>query len=173
MAFRQRVIRNDDEAASRHEPPPVRPASEGWAPASFLDASASFTGKLSCRESLRIDGRVKGEVRCDHKVAIGETGKVRAAIEADTVVIAGEVAGDIIARRKITLEKTARVKGDLSTPGIVIQEGAKLEGRITIGSETTARPQPADRTAESKKPAVSATGRSVAVTSPGAAPAGR
>jgi cytoskeletal protein CcmA (bactofilin family) len=43
------------------------------------------------------------------------------------------VKGDITARRKITLESTARVTGDLTTPGIVIQEGARLEGRIMIG----------------------------------------
>ena len=49
--------------------------------------------------------------------------------------VAGEVKGNITARRKITLEPTAVVNGNLCTPGIVIQEGAKLEGRIVIGSE--------------------------------------
>ena len=45
------------------------------------------------------------------------------------------VEGDIAARRKITLERTAVVIGDLTTPGIVIEEGAKLKGRIVIGSD--------------------------------------
>ena len=49
--------------------------------------------------------------------------------------MSGEVRGDITARRKITLQKTARVKGNLCTPGIVIEEGARLRGRIVIGSE--------------------------------------
>jgi cytoskeletal protein CcmA (bactofilin family) len=62
---------------------------------------------------------------------------------ADEVQISGVVEGDITARRKITLEKTAVVKGDLNTPGIVIEEGAKLKGRIVIGSEEaeTAAPE--------------------------------
>ena len=100
-----------------------------------LDSSTIFEGKLQCADSLRIDGQVKGEVHCAEKVAIGESGTVNATIEADTVVVAGQVTGNITARRKVTLEKTGRVVGDLCTPGIVIQEGAKLEGRITIGED--------------------------------------
>jgi cytoskeletal protein CcmA (bactofilin family) len=116
-------------------PPPPQPAPRGGAQTTFLDASANFSGTLKCIESLRIDGRVEGEVHCDHTVVVGESGAVQASIEADSVVIVGQVKGDINARSKITLEKTACVIGNLCTPGIVIQEGAKLEGRIMIGSE--------------------------------------
>ena len=137
-------------------PPPVA-APQSPAPTSYLGPTISLVGKLRCSESLRIDGRVEGEIHCDHLVAVGETGRVRANIEGDIVVIGGEVEGDITARRKITLEKTARVTGDLCTPGIVIQEGAQLEGRIMIGGEQgepqkpAAAKSPYERTAE--KPA--------------------
>ena len=121
----------------------------------FLDSSTVFEGKLTCADSLRIDGQVKGEIRCAQKVAIGETGSVNAAIEAETVVVAGEVNGDITATKKVTLEKTGRVNGDLCTPGIVIQEGAKLEGRITIGEDAEeagkAKPEAESPKAESPK----------------------
>ena len=138
--------------------PSRQPAPPGGAPATFLDASTNFSGKLKCNESLRIDGRVEGEVHCDHKVVIGEPGVVNASIEADSVVIAGQVTGDINARSKITLDKTARVTGNLCTPGIVIQEGAKLEGRIMIGSDAgraaekpAARPAPAAEQAAARE----------------------
>jgi cytoskeletal protein CcmA (bactofilin family) len=114
--------------------PPARPP-RTVAPSTCIDASTEFDGTLRCRETLRIDGRLEGEVHCEKSVIIGEGATVRAAIEADEVAISGEVKGDISARRKITLDRTARVIGDLCTPGIVIEEGAKLEGRIMIGSE--------------------------------------
>ena len=72
----------------------------------------------------RIDGTVKGSIHCNQLLTIGEKGSIYASIEGGTVVIGGEVQGDIKATRKITLESTARVTGDLTTPGIVIQEGA-------------------------------------------------
>jgi cytoskeletal protein CcmA (bactofilin family) len=149
--------------------PPRRPAPLGPAPTTFLDASTNFSGKLSCSESLRIDGRVEGEVHCDHTLVIGEPGVVHASIEADSVVIAGQVRGDINARSKITLDKTARVTGDLCTPGIVIQEGAKLEGRIMIGSdERRAADKPAARPAPAAEKAAAREGEKAAAKAAGA-----
>jgi cytoskeletal protein CcmA (bactofilin family) len=115
-------------------------------PATCIDGSTVFSGKLRCDETIRIDGRLKGELRCEQTVIVGESAHLEARIDADTVVIAGQVKGDIAARRKITLEKSARVVGDLRTCGIVIEEGAMLQGRIVIGSE--------DRPASEKRPTV-------------------
>jgi cytoskeletal protein CcmA (bactofilin family) len=107
-------------------------------PATLLDASVEFTGTIRCRESIRIDGRCEGELHCERSVIVGEPAVLRMAITADSVVVAGQVHGDITASRKITLEPSARVTGNLRTPGIVIQEGAQLEGRIMIGDEVPA-----------------------------------
>ena len=121
---------------------PPRPAAPSPVHTSYLGPTFNFSGELRSGESLRIDGQVKGEVHCDDQITVGDKGCVHARIAGDIVVIAGEVRGDIEARRKITLESTARVTGDLSTPGIVIQEGARLEGRIMIsGAPTPAEPK--------------------------------
>ena len=134
-----------DDSAAAHVPAPSDRTPRTVAPATSIDASTEVKGTLRCKETLRIDGRVKGEVVCDKTVLIGEGGKVNASISADTVQIAGEVKGDITAHSKITLERTARVTGNLSTPGIVIEEGAKLKGQILIGSD--------EQTVEQSKPA--------------------
>jgi cytoskeletal protein CcmA (bactofilin family) len=153
------------------QPPPaapVVPRSAGVA--TFMDVSTEFTGQVHAKDSLRIDGRMSGEIRCDHTLVVGETAVVQATIDADSVVIAGEVRGDIRARRKITLEKTARVVGDLCTPGIVIQEGAKLEGRIMIGPEApNTAERPAARQAEKAAGAAEAKPRDGAAARPAAA----
>jgi cytoskeletal protein CcmA (bactofilin family) len=126
---------------------PPAPAPERRSPpAALLDASVEFTGTMRCRESIRIDARCEGELHCERTVIIGEPAVLRMAITADSVVVAGQVHGDITARRKITLEPTARVTGNLRTPGIVIQEGAQLEGRIMIGDEV-----PGARTAHTER----------------------
>jgi cytoskeletal protein CcmA (bactofilin family) len=126
------------EAMPRPVLPPAQPAPRTVSPSTSVDASSELEGKLRCKQTLRIDGYVKGEVECERTVLIGEGARVFASIEADEVQIAGAVEGNIAARRKITLERTAIVKGDLTTPGIVIEEGAKLSGRIVIGSEAEA-----------------------------------
>jgi cytoskeletal protein CcmA (bactofilin family) len=138
----------------------VRPAAQPPAPAppplssaasTFLDSSIAFEGVIRSREPLRLDCRVKGEIHCDHGVVIGESAHIEATIRADAVVIAGEVRGEIHATRKITLAATARIVGNLTTPGIVIEEGAELVGRIQIGARASERAAESDppETAES------------------------
>jgi cytoskeletal protein CcmA (bactofilin family) len=104
--------------------------------ATFIDGSTQIEGTVRCKETLRIDGQLSGELECEKTVLVRQGAKVTANIAAETVQVSGEVKGNISARRKITLDRTARVNGDLATPGIVIEEGAKLKGRIVIGSET-------------------------------------
>jgi cytoskeletal protein CcmA (bactofilin family) len=163
MALKDLMARTPVPEPVRPEPapPPVaapRPAPAPAAPVTHLGAGSEISGRIRCAESLRIDGQVKGEIFCEGLLTVGEGASVQAAIDGDTVVIGGEVQGDITARRKITLERTARVTGDLCTPGIVIQEGAILEGRIMIGGQVeearAAGAQPAaSRSNEPPKPA--------------------
>ena len=137
MARTERAVESV-EAVARPLPPAEQPAPRTVAPSTSVDAASELEGRLRCKQTLRIDGHVKGEVECDRIVLIGEGGRVFASIAADEVQIAGTVEGNISARRKITLERTAVVKGDLTTLGIVIEEGAKLSGRIVIGSQAEA-----------------------------------
>jgi len=115
--------------------PPAAPVPRTVSPSTSVDAASELEGRLRCKQTLRIDGSIRGEIECEKTVIVGECAKVHASIEADEVQIAGIVEGDIAARRKIVLERTAVVVGDLTTPGIVIEEGAKLKGRIVIGSD--------------------------------------
>ena len=134
------------ERAPEAAPKATIPGSRSVSPVTSIDATTKLNGKLHCKETIRIDGQLKGEVRCAKSVIVGEEGNLQATIEADEVIVSGTVKGDIIAKRKITLQGTARVTGDLSTPGIVIEEGAKLEGRIVIGAEEIpAKTQTAER----------------------------
>jgi cytoskeletal protein CcmA (bactofilin family) len=122
------------------------PGPRSVAPSTSVDATSKLEGRLRCKETLRIDGHVVGEIECDKTVVVGQGGRVHAGIDADEVQVSGLVEGDITARRKVVLERTAVVIGNLTTPGIVIEEGAKLKGRILIGSDVEAE----DEVAEAK-----------------------
>ncbi len=103
----------------------------------YIDESCVLSGQLRFKDTVRIDGRVEGEIEGLSGVIIGKTGRIRATIQSDTVVVQGTVKGDIFARSKITLHDTARVVGDLRSARIIIEEGAQFTGRIAIGSQTS------------------------------------
>ena len=112
----------------------ARPAARAGVGAltAFIDQGSEFTGKLSFKDTVRIDGRFEGEIASDNTLIVGETGQVHAEIKSDTVVISGEVKGDIVARSQITLHKTARVTGNLTTPCLVVEEGAVINGMFKM-----------------------------------------
>ena len=130
--------------------PPAPPRSSGIG--SFLDASSAFEGVIRSNEPLRLDGRVKGEIHCEHSVVISESARIEATIRAAAVTIAGEVRGQVHASRKITLAATARMVGDLTTPAIVIEEGAELAGRIQIGAQPTTSERQPDKAEPGDRP---------------------
>ncbi len=98
----------------------------------FIDQGSEFEGKLSFKDTVRIDGRFRGEISSDNTLIVGESGEIEAAIHSNSVVVSGSVTGDIHAGVKVVLHKTARVMGDVETQCLVIEEGAILNGQVKM-----------------------------------------
>jgi cytoskeletal protein CcmA (bactofilin family) len=107
-------------------------ASEGRA---YLDKGSRISGKLLFEGPVRIDGQVDGEISANDTVTVGESAVVTAQIKAGAVVIAGKVSGDILAAKRVEIRTTARVFGNLTTPVLVVHDGALFEGHCTMNAE--------------------------------------
>lgn len=105
------------------------------APEPVVAENAEFRGLLQLRRAARIDGEIEGEVIATGMVWIGETGRVRARVEAEEVVVAGELEGEVWASVKIELLATARVTAALHTPRLALVDGSFFEGSCHTGSE--------------------------------------
>jgi cytoskeletal protein CcmA (bactofilin family) len=99
----------------------------------FIDQGSEFEGKLSFKDTVRIDGSFKGEISSDNTLIVGESGQIMATIHSVCVVISGLVEGDVHATEQIVLHKTAVVSGDLESPTVVMEEGAQLNGSVRMG----------------------------------------
>jgi cytoskeletal protein CcmA (bactofilin family) len=114
--------------------------SMGQAPASgsrqslsaFIDQGSEFEGKLSFKDTVRIDGAFRGEISSENTLVVGETGEILAAVRSRTVVIAGSVTGDVVASERLVLQKTARLEGDVQAGSLQMEDGAVLNGRISM-----------------------------------------
>ena len=104
----------------------------------FIDQGSEFEGKLSFKDTVRIDGTFSGEISSDNTLIVGESGQIMASIHSVCVVISGLVEGDIHASEQIVLHKSAVVNGDLDSPMIVMEEGAQLNGCVRMGKAATA-----------------------------------
>ena len=98
----------------------------------FIDQGSEFEGKLSFKDTVRIDGSFTGEIRSENTLIVGETGEIQATIHSKSVMISGTVVGDVYASQRVTLHKTARVQGNMETPCLAIEDGAVFNGQIKM-----------------------------------------
>lgn len=90
-------------------------------------------GDVKSRESLHIDGEVEGSLEMPgYRLTVSREGKLGANVIAREIELMGTANGDLQASSKITIRKGARLVGDLRAPGIVIEEGAYVKGKIEI-----------------------------------------
>lgn len=99
----------------------------------FVGHGTVLTGETNFQMMLRVDGHLTGTVRSDGgTLIVGTNGQVDANVSVGVATINGIVNGDVVASEKIQLGRTARVMGNVSTPRLVIEEGAVFEGGCTM-----------------------------------------
>ena len=123
----------------------------------FIDQGSEFEGKLSFKDTVRIDGCFSGEIRSENTLIVGETGEIQASVHSKSVLVSGTVVGDITASQKVVLHKTARVQGNLATPCLAVEDGAVFNGSVKM-----TRPESALRDSGNPKPVEGSTRPSVA-----------
>lgn len=94
----------------------------------LLGKGSEFDGKLAFEGTVRIDGTFTGEITTSDTLIVGDGAKVQAEISCGTIVVHGQVGGNIHASRAVELHTPARVKGDITTPSLMIEKGVVFEG---------------------------------------------
>lgn len=96
---------------------------------SMLGADTTITGNIQASADLHVDGRIEGDIGCQSLVQ-GEGSEITGSVRAESARIAGTVRGTITAREVVIL-KSARIEGDVSYDALTIEQGARLDGRLT------------------------------------------
>lgn len=102
----------------------------------FLGSGTDYQGKLNFQGAVRIDGNFNGEVESEGTLVVGKEARVEGVLKVGQLVLSGKVTGEVYASEKAVLHKTANLQGNLITPVLVVEEGAVLEGRVTMTSPT-------------------------------------
>jgi cytoskeletal protein CcmA (bactofilin family) len=98
----------------------------------LLGRGSEFEGKLSFEGTVRIDGKLAGEIFTDDVLIIGEGAEVSAEINVGAVVIEGTVHGNIQAKRSVEIRTPGRVRGNISTPSLFIEKGVVFDGQCQM-----------------------------------------
>lgn len=102
----------------------------------IIGAQTSIEGSVLGDEELVIDGQVTGTVEFKrNRVSIGNTGRVKGDIYAQTLHVAGSVEGRLIVSEKVTVHRSAHIVGTIITPCLALEDGAAFQGNIDMDSE--------------------------------------
>jgi len=111
----------------------------------FMDEGTEFLGELRFKDTLRIDGRLKGKIVSDNTLIVGESGHVEAEIDCGVVSIRGTVTGRVHGRQRIELLAGSKVLATLVSPKLVIEDGAFFQGDCEMGALPAGTAAPAPR----------------------------
>jgi cytoskeletal protein CcmA (bactofilin family) len=112
---------------------------------SLVDRHSSVEGTFASSRDLRIEGEMRGTLRCQGLLYIAEGADVDANVEAANIAVAGQLRGNVTCRGKLQIMPTGRVHATVLTQSLVINEGAIYEGELQMesGGQMTAAASPA------------------------------
>jgi cytoskeletal protein CcmA (bactofilin family) len=99
----------------------------------YIGKSIMIKGDVSGGGNVYWDGELEGSVELQEGAfAVGPEGRVRANLQAPSIVVLGRVDGNLHSFERTELKKSAIVVGDIHTPRIAIEDGASLEGKVQV-----------------------------------------
>jgi cytoskeletal protein CcmA (bactofilin family) len=92
-------------------------------------------GRLDIQGDLKIAGQVEGELKASGDVTVDSGANIQASVEGANVSVRGNVSGNVTARRRLTLGGSGRLIGDVRVGRLTVEDGASLNGNVTMTSE--------------------------------------
>jgi cytoskeletal protein CcmA (bactofilin family) len=98
---------------------------------SFIGNNSHFTGDVTTKGTLRIDGSMEGNVNADW-VILGEKATLKGGISARGIIVGGKVEGNLKAKEIVEIKSKGTVSGDVVTNKLSIVEGAVFNGKAAM-----------------------------------------
>ncbi len=104
-----------------------------------IGSDCDIEGKFTSSGNVRMDGKFSGTLVITGNILVGESAEIHADIDARNISIAGTVRGNVTGS-KVQLLRTGRIWGDISASAITTEEGAFIDGKITMVGHSATRP---------------------------------
>lgn len=98
-----------------------------------IGPSLVITGDITSQEDVTIHGRVNGHIRMrEGSVVVAPKAHVEGDLHGARITVHGTLVGNVTSTDRIELTPTADVRGALTGPTIVLQDGALFNGRVEM-----------------------------------------
>ncbi len=109
--------------------------SNGSGTTCIIASGTRIEGKFSTTEDIRLDGTIIGEVTCEKRVVMGETGMVEGDVVTVDSSVKGKVKGEIKVSGTLHLHETAKIDGTIIARKMIVDSGASYSGDCRVGDQ--------------------------------------
>lgn len=104
-----------------------------------LGIGSSVTGDIMAVSDMRIDGKVKGNISCDARLIIGETGEIEGDVTCKAAIIQGKLTGTLKVSETLEVNSKAIINGEIATSRLIVENGAVFNVRCSMTSGRTVK----------------------------------
>lgn len=101
-------------------------------PQSVIANDVEIKGTIRSAGSVRIDGKLDGELQCTGDAVIGKEAQIKGNLSVNSLSVEGTVQGNITAKDRIELKASARVTGDIKSKRLTVEDGVTFVGRSEV-----------------------------------------
>lgn len=98
----------------------------------LIGVNTTFEGDIQSEGTIRVDGKVKGNLTVSGDVFVGSTASITGNISAGNIHLSGTVEGNIHSKGVLRLMSTARLYGDIQVNSFVADEGGVFQGKCSM-----------------------------------------
>lgn len=117
----------------------------------IIGKGSTFTGNVETYGNIRVEGRIIGDLTSKSKVAIGPSAFIDGNVLAQVAEVEGEVKGSLEVTELLILKPNCKVYGDITTNKLVVESGAKFDGKCKMGDKNIRKIELSNN-ADDKKP---------------------
>ncbi len=118
------------------------PVASGGAGSTVIARGVRVEGDFKSQGDVVIEGEVDGQITTSAVLTVGSDAKLKAQVVAEEATIAGQVEGSITVKKRLELKMTAKITGDVTCETIIVEAGAALNGKVSVGDSKKLESEP-------------------------------
>lgn len=92
-------------------------------------------GDFQSQGNIIVEGEVVGTLKTASDLFVGEQAKIHANVSAHNAKVSGEIRGNVKIKERMELSPTSRIIGDMRAKILIVEAGASVNGKISMGEE--------------------------------------
>lgn len=104
-----------------------------------IGPSVKMEGNFTGEGDVVIEGVLVGQLSTKGDLRVGPQASIDAELRSKNATIAGKIKGNITVTNSLKLTSTANISGDVKTLSLLVEDGAVINGKLTMSRDKTPR----------------------------------